>query len=333
MKFKKVLVTGGAGCIGIEVCKNLERRGIPTHLLDVTEQVARTKHALPKSVRIFYGSILDTSTIREAIEGCDAVIHLAAMLGVKRTEVNKLRCLEINIEGTKNVIDCCIQHRVKKIVFASSSEVYGEPFENPVNEKTPTQGKTVYAVSKLAAEELCKGYAQRYPLDYTILRYFNTYGQYQTAQFVLPKFILNALNGRPPIIYGDGDQLRSFCYASDTADGTVRALLSDKASGEVFNIGNSQQKMSLKELANLVLEVTHKDKRITPVFKKGFIGADRVATREINIRFCNISKAKEILGYEPKVDLVTGIKKLSEPGVIFEKWETTELPYLQEENS
>ena len=255
------------------------------------------------------------------------------MLGVKRTEVNKLRCLEINIEGTKNVIDCCIQHRVKKIVFASSSEVYGEPFENPVNEKTPTQGKTVYAVSKLAAEELCKGYAQRYPLDYTILRYFNTYGQYQTAQFVLPKFILNALNGRPPIIYGDGDQLRSFCYASDTADGTVRALLSDKASGEVFNIGNSQQKMSLKELANLVLEVTHKDKRITPVFKKGFIGADRVATREINIRYCNISKAKEILGYEPKVDLVTGIKKLSEPGVIFEKWETTELPYLQEENS
>ena len=118
---------------------------------------------------------------------CDGVIHLAAYLGVRRTETNMLRCIEININGTKNVLDCAIQQKIKKS-SSPSSEVYGEPLENPITEESITQGKTVYAVTKLSGEELCKAYSQRYPdISFTILRYFNTYGPHQIAQFVVSK--------------------------------------------------------------------------------------------------------------------------------------------------
>ena len=249
-----VLVTGGAGCIGIQVCRELDRRGIEVHLLDLGEQIARVRQALPPKVKVFYGSILDVSSIREAMDGCGAVIHLAALLGVRRTEVNRLRCLEINVDGTKRVLDCAIQHRIKRLVFASSSEVYGEPIENPITEETITQGKTVYAVSKLAGEELCIGYAQRYPeFEHVILRFFNAYGPYQAAQFVLPKFIQNAMTGKPIVINGSGEQIRSYCYSEDTGRGVVEALLRPEAVGQVINLGNSDRPISIKELANLVV--------------------------------------------------------------------------------
>ena len=190
--FKKVLVTGGAGCIGMQVCSELLSRGIKVVLFDLYEQINVSKERIDDKIELYYGSILDESSLREAIRGCDAVIHLAAYLGVRRTEVNSLRCLDININGTKKVLDASVQSGVKKIVFASSSEVYGEPRKNPIKEDAPTQGKTVYAISKLAGEELVKAYNSEFQkIKYTNLRYFNTYGPYQIAQFVIPKFIRN----------------------------------------------------------------------------------------------------------------------------------------------
>ena len=125
--FNKVLVTGGAGCIGMQVCNDLLSRGINVVLFDLFEQINVSKERINNNIELYYGSILDESSLREAIRGCDAVIHLAAYLGVRRTEVNSLRCLDININGTKKVLESCVQSGVKKIVFASSSEVYGEP--------------------------------------------------------------------------------------------------------------------------------------------------------------------------------------------------------------
>lgn len=296
-----VLVTGGAGCIGIQVCRELDRRGIEVHLLDLGEQIARVKQALPPKVKVFYGSILDVSSIREAMQGCGAVIHLAALLGVRRTEVNRLRCLEINVEGTKRVLDCAIQHRIRRLVFASSSEVYGEPLENPITEETITQGKTVYAVSKLAGEELCIGYAQRYPeFEHVILRFFNAYGPYQAAQFVLPKFIQNAMTGRPIVINGSGDQIRSYCYSEDTGRGVVEALLRPEARGEIINLGNSDRPISLTELADIVVEASG-NPSVTIKYAEDFQGTDRHASREIHRRYCSGDKAKRLLGFESRV--------------------------------
>ena len=115
---KKFIVTGGAGVIGLEVCRQLAALGHEVHMFDLGEQIKRVKNAIPEEVMTFYGSILDLSSLRAAMADCSIVIHLAATLGVRRAEADKLRCLEINIEGTKNVLDCAVQHRVKKFVFA-----------------------------------------------------------------------------------------------------------------------------------------------------------------------------------------------------------------------
>lgn len=320
METKKIIVTGGAGLIGIEVCKQLSESGHEVHLFDLGEQVQRVKDVIPKNVKIFYGSILDLSSLREAMKGCDFVIHLAALLGVNRSEKDKLRCIEINIGGTENVLSCAVQQRLRKIVFASSSEVYGEPLENPITENSITQGKTVYAVTKLAGEELCKAYAQKYPFDFTIARYFNCYGPYQTAQFVISRFISNVIKGTSPVVYGDGKQMRSYTYVFDTAHATIKALFSEKANGETLNIGNGDCPISNSELAQLVIKLGGKDGKIKPEYRKDFKDCDRSHSREIFVRYCDSSKAKKLLDWQPKVSIEEGIKKVFEEGVIFDRW-------------
>jgi UDP-glucose 4-epimerase len=326
-----ILVTGGAGCIGLEVCRQLQQRGLDVRLFDLPEQILRVRPAISSEISVFYGSIVDMSSLRDAMKDCEIVIHLAAMLGVKRTEDHRLRCLEVNVDGTKNVLDCAVQNRVSKIVFASSSEVYGEPFQNPVDETVPTQGKTVYAVSKLMGEEFCKAFHQRYPsLQYTILRYFNTYGLFHPAQFVVPKFVSNVQKGQPPVIYGEGTQQRSFCFVTDTAEGTIEAALRSEANGEVFNLGNGEKPLTLWELARLVIRLGGKEGELEPVQQRDFQQTDRNSEREIAVRYGDCSKARRILGFQPKVSIEDGIQRMLSNVSIFEQWETPEVARLRE---
>ena len=185
---------------------------------------------------------------------------MAAYLGVRRTELNKLRCIEINIDGTKNVLNACSLNNDKKIIFASSSEVYGEPLLNPVSEQEITKGKTVYAITKLAGEELMKAYHDEFKISYTILRYFNTYGPHQVSQFVIPKFIKMVRENKAPVIYGNGTQERSYNFSADSAEATIKSLYSKKTNSKVLNIGNSKELINLKDLANLVIKICGKNK-------------------------------------------------------------------------
>ena len=332
MDIRKVLVTGGAGCIGMQVCQQLKERGLKVRLFDLLEQVLRVREFIPVGVEISYGSVLEKSSVRDAIHGCDAVVHLAGYLGVRRTEQHRLRCLEINVEGTNHVLDYAAQHRLHKVVFASSSEVYGEPAVNPINEDAPLNAKSVYAVSKLAGEELCRAYNQRSPdMAYTILRYFNTYGPFQTAQFVIPRFVWNAIHDLPPVIFGQGNQLRAYCYASDVGRATVESLLRPEANGQVINVGDGSRPTSLLELADLVIDMAGKKGKLVPEMQPDFRNSDRQSVREIYRRVCDSTRAKKVLDFVPQVSLEDGIRQLMEPGRIFENWETTELPYLQEE--
>lgn len=327
-KFKKVLVTGGGGCIGIAVCNELSKRNINCVLFDLYEQISIIEDQIPKNTEIYYGSILDDSSIREAIRGCDAIIHLAAYLGVRRTEANSLRCLEININGTNNLLNIAVASNIRKIVFASSSEVYGEPLNNPVTENEITQGKTVYAISKLAGEELIKSYASEYQFKYSILRYFNTYGPYQVAQFVIPKFLRNVLNDKPPVIYGDGKQERSFNYVDDTARATVDTLLIQGSDGETMNIGNSNALISLLDLGKLIIELCNKSNNLDVLIKNTFNESDRNKNREIYKRYCCTEKAKKIIGYQPSTTLNEGLKKVIKVGILQPKWATSERNYI-----
>lgn len=296
----KVLVTGAGGFIGTRVVQELWKRDCDVVYFDVIEpKIAGIK-------RVNRGTILDQYDLALAVRGCDYAIHLAALLGVQKTDNNRLECLHINIQGTLNVIEACVKERVKRMVFSSSSEVYGEQIQLPITEENPLNPKSVYAVSKIAGEQYLKAYSEMYGIEYNVVRFFNVYGEYQRDEFVLPKFVHRVINNESPVIYGDGNQVRSFCYVEDAARGLVDALLHE-CHGETFNIGNDNEPISMKDLAMRVIDLSGKS--LQPQFVC-YEQSDRKSTREIECRIPAIEKAKKVLGYEPHVALNDGLKRM-----------------------
>ncbi|NLX06059.1 MAG: NAD-dependent epimerase/dehydratase family protein [Phycisphaerae bacterium] len=306
----RVLVTGGSGFIGTYVVNTLKRAGYTVRVLDLMP---------PRAVGVEYimGSVLDPYQTSMAVYGCDAVIHLAALLGVKRTERKLLDCLDINIKGTIHVLDAALRERVSKVISASSSEVYGEQTIQPISETNPTYPKSVYAVSKLAAEQYCRAYHQHYGLNYQTVRFFNVYGPGQVAEFVLPRFVKAVLEGQAPVVYGSGEQVRCFSHIADIAEGIRLLLEADVESEEVFNLGNDTEPISMADLAWRVIELANVN--LEPRFVS-MGSSDRQADREIVARVPDLSKARSVLGYEPKVSLNDGIRELLRGGNIPASW-------------
>ncbi len=311
----KVLVTGGGGFIGSAMVNKLVEKNFEVKAFDLGVQIE--KSPLPENVEVYRGSILDKNDLMRAMDGCDYVVHLAAALGVKRTEEKRLSTLKINIEGTENVLDACVKNDIKKIIFSSSSEVYGDQSEIPISEENPLNPKSIYAVTKLAAEEYIKAFNKRYGLNYSIVRFFNVYGPRQVAEFVMPKFVHLVKNGIPPKIYGKGNQTRAFCFVNDAVEGTYLALIDNDANSEIINIGNNTEPISIENLAKKVIKISGKD--IKPDYVP-MEDSDRTEKREIVKRIPDISKAKEILGYEPKISLDEGIRKTLNQNEIRRTW-------------
>ena len=330
--FKKVLITGGAGTIGLPLTDELISRGISVVVFDLHEQLKRLNSFINDKAEQFSGSILDSAALRDAMSGCDGVIHLAAHLGVQRTERNRLRCIDINISGTQKVLDACVMNgNIKKIIFASSSEVYGEPLENPISENAITQGKTVYAVTKLAGEELVKAYSAEFPhLNYTILRYFNSYGPHQVSQFVITKFMYRVTLNKSPIIYGDGSQKRSYNFSVDTARGSVDSLVSAKTDSQIINLGNSNEPITLIDLANKIIKIANKENSLEVIVKNTFENTDRDKKREIYQRYCDISLAETLINYKSTISLDEGIKRIFEIDNFHNSWANSEKEYLHD---
>jgi len=325
---KHVMVTGGAGFIGREMVEKLVTRGYRVICYDLAEQFGRHKEFFDVlrgrgNLELVAGSILDRTALRNSIKNAEVVLHFAAMLGVRKTEENKLGCLEANINGTDNVLNACVMNGVGKIVLASSSEVYGEPTRNPITENDETKGKTVYAVSKMAGEELVKGYHQLYPsLNYTIVRFFNTYGEGQVAQFVLSRFVHQVLLGKSPVVYGDGTQVRSYGHVDDITTGVMSIIETPVSNGKVYNLGNSTQVMTLSELAQKVIDVLAPGKGLKVNVLGSFDGADRVPEREIHTRYCDTNLAARELGYSAKITVEEGIRRIAKHGAIHADWPT-----------
>ncbi len=308
----KVLITGGAGFIGSAIAKNLSDRGFTVKSFDINK---------PKEMFGEYinSTIMYPDELYESIKGCDYVIHLAARLGVKQTEHKRISCLNINIQGTRNVIEACTKAGIKKILFSSSSEVYGEPLKTPICETDPVSPKSVYAVTKLAGEEYLRAYQQEHGLNYSIVRFFNVYGSEQVENFVMPRFIRAVTEDQSPTIYGEGNQIRSFCHVNDAAQGVYLALTSDKSNSEIFNIGNDRADITMKDLAYKVIKLSGKN--IEPYFVP-MEQSDRTNEREIIKRIPDISKAKELLNYNPTVTLDEGITD------IMERWKNKKMKNL-----
>ncbi|MGB8166682.1 MAG: NAD-dependent epimerase/dehydratase family protein [Chthoniobacteraceae bacterium] len=297
----KILTTGGYGFIGAAVAQALVNAGHEVHVLD--------KYDVPvENCKHFHGSVLDQAAILEAMDRCEYVIHMAAVLGVSNSTLNALECLDVNIFGTRNVLECAVKSKIKKVLFASSSEVYGEPKIVPIPETAALAPVSEYGVSKVVGEEYCKAYFQRFGLPYSIVRLFNVYGERQRDDFVMSVFINAALRGAPLNINGDGSQRRAFGHVEDAADGILKVLFSDKTTNDVVNIGNPAQAISIKELALKIVRATGQPEsliRQTPIGSE-----DRAPERDIQERLPDISKARATVGFEPRISLDEGIARI-----------------------
>lgn len=300
------LVTGGAGFIGSSLCEELLKRGDSVISLDnfSTGTEDNIKHILDddnfSSIRC---DIRDKKKMQGIFkeESIDIVYHLAAIVGVKRTLENPDEVWDVNLNGTKNVLEAAKESSCKKVVNASSSEVYGEPSEIPEKETSPKNAKIPYALAKLKAEVLAKNFFEEFGLKTTSLRYFNSYGPRQVSTpygFVVAIFIENVLAGKPPIIFGDGSATRDFTFVKDSVEATIFSGKKDSANGKSINVGTGRE-VTILDLANVIIDLCGKD--LEPVFEKA-------REHEIMRRCADITKMKEILGFEPKTKLEDGLE-------------------------
>lgn len=295
----KIFVTGGSGFIATPLVEHLLEKGYHVKILDLKEPKIRHKN-----IEFANKSILDNIT--NEIKGCDAVFHFAALLGVENSDKRPLDTMKIDLEGSVNVFKSAMEANIKRMIFSSSSEVYGEPRELPIREDSAKGPVSTYGVSKLAAEMYAKAYNQEFGTDIRVVRFFNVYGPRQTINFVVPIFINLALQNNPIKIFGEGNQTRCFTYVEDVADAVLKVFEKGKA-GEAYNIGNNQP-TTILELAQIVKELTGSQSQI---IKVGFGKETRLKEREIEYRIPDISKIKT-LGWGPKTSIREGIKKMLE---------------------
>ena len=254
----KILVTGGAGFIGSSLAEYLLNK-TEAQVVVVDNYLTGRQQNLPVSDRFRFikadaNDFNDISSIFQTF-GFEYVFHYAAVVGVKRTLENPVMVLD-DLLGIRNVLMLCKNTGVKRVFYASSSEVYGEPVHLPQHEhNTPLNSRLPYAVVKNAGESFCRSYYQEYGLEYTIFRFFNTYGPKQSQDFVVSRFINASLEHKPITIYGDGQQTRTFCYIDDHLEATVSCLTDKMYIDDVVNIGNNHE-ISVLELARAIKKIT-----------------------------------------------------------------------------
>jgi UDP-glucuronate decarboxylase len=291
MTYRKILITGGAGNVGGSLAKALVKN--PDNLVYIADDLSTgSLLKLPskeyknwKFIKCNVNNYTDISGIMLS-QQFDYVFHYAAVVGVERTLENPVKVLD-DIDGLKNILTLCKNTFVKRVYFSSSSEVYGEPVEFPQNEDTtPLNSKLPYAVVKNIGEAFLKSYHKEYGLNYTIFRFFNTYGPDQSVDFVVPKFIQLALNNKPITLYGDGLQTRTFCYVNDNIETTLATLNNDLAINDTMNVG-SDSELSVLGLAKMIIKMTNSSSSIVhlPALVEG----------DMTRRKPDISKMKSIL--------------------------------------
>lgn len=300
---KKVFITGGNGFIGRYITSDLLKQNYKVYIYDLLPHKIKQK-----GVSYVVGTILDRENMVKIAKGCDLIIHLAAVVGVKRTSSDPLDCLNINIQGTIKVLEAAVLAKVKKIVLISSSEVFGDLESSDFKENSPFNPKSGYAISKLACESYAYAFYKTFGLNYNIIRYFNIYGVGQKTEFVIPRFIYQASQKKPITVYGDGKQIRSFCHVSDASRATVQISLDSSNNNTSFNIGNNKEPVKMLDLAKLVIEKFNLDSSF--IKHLNFTKTDRSSEREIYKRIPNISKIKRLYNFQPKTDLSSGIDEV-----------------------
>jgi len=303
---KHVLITGGAGFIGSHITERLMNACRIT-LYDNLRRNSIATMQLSKNVRLVNGDVLDPTSLKRAVKDADIIFHLAAIAGITAVTKSPITTMKINLIGTYNLFQAIEETNpeIERVILASTSEVYGKYSFLGKEEDLTSQGpvsepRWCYATSKLAAEHLAHSYFLEERIPVTILRYFNVYGPRQTGESAVHNFIERSLLGEPLIIYGDGLQVRSWCYVQDAVEGTILAALERQAVGKVLNIGNPKTAVTIASLAELIVQLAGSKSKIEYV-PKDFA--------DVELRIPDITQARKILGYSPKIDLEEGIQR------------------------
>lgn len=304
-----VLVTGGAGFIGSNLTEALLQRGHFVRILDDFSTGKRENLIFDKaypSPEVIKGDIREFSTCQKAVKGIEYVFHQAALPSVQRSIEDPETSNAINVGGTLNILLAAREEKVKRVIYASSSSVYGDTPTLPKHEEMPPDPLSPYALQKYIGEQYCRLFYQLYGLDTISLRYFNIFGPKQDPNSlysaVIPKFIDALLQGRPPIIFGDGEQSRDFTYIENVVQANLLAMSAEHLHGEAINIACGKR-ISLNQLLNVLKEIL--GSKLSPIYQEPRQG-------DVKHSLADIRKGKEILNYEPAVGIEIGLEKTVE---------------------
>lgn len=311
----KYLITGGAGFIGSHLAESLISQGDQVIVFDnLSTGSVNNLAGISKKFKFEQGNILDKAVIDKLVAESDYVVHLAAALGVFKIVNKPLESLKTNLQGSEVVLEACDKYR-KRVLIASTSEIYGKNDKVPLNEEDdriighPLKSRWSYSEAKAVDESLAYFYYLENKLPIRIVRFFNTVGPRQVGHYgmVVPRFVSAALKNEPLSVYGSGDQIRCFCHVDDAVRALLLVMDSEKAVGEVFNVGNNQQ-ITIMELAKKVIELTGSSSAIEKIayekaYPEGFEDMQR--------RVPDISKIKQVLGWTPEINLDQIIKDIA----------------------
>jgi len=303
----KILVTGGAGFIASEMAIKLAQdENNKVVVVDnlVTGNISNLPLDAYDNLSFVKADVCDFDTISSIFysNNFNYVFHYAALVGVKRTQDNPVMVLR-DIEGIKNILNLAKNTSVKRVLYASSSEVYGEPVEFPQNEMTtPLNSKVPYAIVKNVGEAFFRSYQKEFGLEYTIFRFFNTYGNKQSKDFVISKFLERAIHNKDITIYGDGSQSRTFCYIEDNIQATYKAFKEGVHINDTVNIGSNKE-INMLDLAKVIIHLTNSDSKIVylPPLEEG----------DMKRRLPDITNMERLLGRAP-ISLGEGLSKMLE---------------------
>ncbi len=297
------LVTGGAGFIGSHLCEELTRRGERVRVVDSLITGKRANLAHVSGVDFIEGDLADIAVAHRAAAGVDYVLHQAAIPSVPRSVSDPITSNRSNIDATLNILVAARDAGVKRLVYAGSSSAYGDQPTLPKREDMPTRPLSPYALQKLVGEQYLALFTKLYGLDTVTTRYFNVFGPRQDPSSpysgVISLFISALVEGRPPVIYGDGEQTRDFTYVANVVDGVLRACHAPGLAGEMMNVATGGR-ISLNELLRTLCELI--GVRTQAVFKEPRAG-------DVRDSQADISRAKALIGYVPTVDLRDGLER------------------------
>jgi UDP-N-acetylglucosamine/UDP-N-acetyl-alpha-D-glucosaminouronate 4-epimerase len=302
----KALVTGGGGFIGSNLARALLERGDEVRVLDNFSTGNRVNLA-GLDVEVVEGELRSYERVHNAVRGMEVVFHLGALGSVPRSVQDPLTSSAVNIEGTLNVLLAARDEGIRRVVYSSSSSVYGPRRELPVGEDLPPDPISPYGVAKLAAERYCVSFSRVYEsFESVVVRYFNVFGPRQSpfSQYaaVIPLFVTAIAAGKPITIYGDGEQRRDFTYVTNVVDGTIRAAEAAGASGRIFNVAASAP-ATVNDVAEAIGGVLGKP--VEKTFEPPRVG-------DIRDSWADITAARDVLGWEPTVGLEEGLRRTVE---------------------